>query len=233
VWRYFDWRAAWSLLSFGALVVLAQAADFLYAPTDYILINRLLDPEDVAAYAPAVQIDGGLLLLVTGLAAVLFPHAAVAHAGGDRAAVLAYYVRGTRASVGLLTVAALAVWAVSPWLFRIWLGQPMLATQAILPLVLVHTVIGGSAAVGRSVLLGMGKVGPFTAAVLVSGVANVGLSYCFVNFGGMGLNGIVLGTIIAAVGRAGVWMPWYTLRAIRRMEGPLRPEPAEAAIAPV
>ena len=51
----------------------AQVADFLYAPTDYILIDRLLSPIDIAAYAPAVQIDGGLLLLATALASVVLP----------------------------------------------------------------------------------------------------------------------------------------------------------------
>ena len=42
-------------------------------------------------------------------------------------------------------------------------------TRAILPLVLFSTIAGGSSAVGRSVLLAMGKVKPFTAAVLIAG----------------------------------------------------------------
>src|SRR5207244_5681299 len=37
-----DWKILKSLLSFGVLVTLAQLADFLYSPTDYILISRLL-----------------------------------------------------------------------------------------------------------------------------------------------------------------------------------------------
>ncbi len=68
-----DWRIARSLLAFGLLVVFAQLADYLYAPTDYILINRLLPPVEVANYVPAVQIDAGLLFLVTGLASVMLP----------------------------------------------------------------------------------------------------------------------------------------------------------------
>ena len=43
----------------------AQLADYLYAPTDYILINRLLGWREVAIYTPAMQIDAGLLLLVS------------------------------------------------------------------------------------------------------------------------------------------------------------------------
>jgi len=108
------------------------------------------------------------------------------------------------------------VWAGSPWIFELWLGDSMPATRAILPLVLVHTVVGGSSAVGRSILLGMGKVKPFTISVLLAGVGNVLLSYVFVRYMGLGLEGIVLGTIIAVTARCAIWTPWYVLRALPR-----------------
>jgi Na+-driven multidrug efflux pump len=91
----------------------------------------------------------------------------------------------------------------------------MPATQAILPLVLVHTVVGGSSGVGRSILLGMGKVRAFTIAVLLGGVSNVVLSFVFVRYLHLGLDGIVLGTIVAVVARCALWMPWYVVRTMR------------------
>jgi O-antigen/teichoic acid export membrane protein len=138
-----------ALLSFGVLVTLGQLADFLYSPVDFILISHLMRLEFVGIYAPAVQIDAGLLTLVTGLSVVLLPRTAVAHAGGDADRVRRYYVRGTLASTALLAAAALAVWALSPWILRLWLGRDLPETRAILPLVLIHTVVGGSSAVGR------------------------------------------------------------------------------------
>ena len=72
-WRLVSAPTLRRLLGFGSLVTVAQLADFLYAPTDFILINRWLDPGLVAVYAPAVQIDSGLLLVVAGLSAVLLP----------------------------------------------------------------------------------------------------------------------------------------------------------------
>lgn len=203
------------LLSFGLLVALAQAADFLYAPTDNILINRFISPLTVAVYAPAIQIDAGLLLLVAGLAAVLLPRSALAHAQGNLAQVRRYYLTGTTLSLALLAPAALAVWLTAPALLRFWLGNPMPATLAILPLVLIHTVVGGSAGVGRSVLLAVGKVRPFTLAVLIAGSCNVILSFIFVRYCGWGLRGIVLGTILAVVGRCALWTPWYVLKTLR------------------
>jgi O-antigen/teichoic acid export membrane protein len=214
----FDRAIAWQLLSFGVLVAFAQLADFLYAPVDYILINRFIDPAAVAVYAPAVQIDGGLLLLVVAVSTVLLPKTAVAHAAGDVALVRRYYVRATLLTGGILLAAAVAVWLLSRWIFRFWLGDDMPETRAILPLVLIHTVVGGSSAVGRSILLGIGKVKPFTIAVLTTGVANVVLGYVFVRYLNLGLRGIVYATVIVVVARAGLWMPWYVVRTLRQME---------------
>ena len=94
------------------------------------------------------------------------------------------------------------MWLLAPTILHLWLGNPMPATLVILPMVLVHTVVGVSTAVGRSVLLAMGKVKPFTAAVLIAGASNVLLSFIFVRYCGLGLPGIVLGTILAVVGGA-------------------------------
>lgn len=206
---------ALDLLGFGVLVCAAQLADFLYAPTDFILINHFFGPNAVAIYSPAVQIDAGLLMLVSALAAVLLPKAALAHASGDVRTIRMLYTRGTLASAGILIGTALVVWLVSPLILRVWFGDPMVRTQAILPFVLIHTVVGGSSAVGRSILLGVGKVKPFTISVLIAGVSNVILSYVFVRFFNLGLRGIVLGTIIAVVGRCAIWMPWYVRRTLR------------------
>jgi O-antigen/teichoic acid export membrane protein len=214
-WRFVQWEIVRGLLGYGLLVVAAQLADYLYAPTDYILIDRLLPHGDIASYAPAVQIDSGLLLLVTGLSAVLLPRAAIAHAGGELKTVRRYYLRGTLASLTLLALASFCVWLFAPRLLVLWLGDPMRGTQSILPLVLIGTTLGGSSAVGRSILLAVGKAKPFAVSVLIAGLVNAMCSYLFVRFGHLGLHGILLGTVVAVVGRCGIWMPLYVLRTLR------------------
>lgn len=205
-------KMARRLLSYGGMVVLGQLADFFYAPADCLLIRYLIDLRTVADYSPAIQIDAGLLLLTSGLAAVLLPRSADAFSRADHATLRRYYVRGTSASFLLLLVAALIVWWLSPHIFRLWFNDAMPATQAILPLVLIHTVIGGASGVGRSILIAMGRARAYTVAALLAGAANVLLSFIFVKYCNMGLRGIVLGTIIVVVARCGLWMPWYVFR---------------------
>jgi O-antigen/teichoic acid export membrane protein len=220
------------LLTLGSMVAVGQLADFLYAPIDYVLINRFISPGTVAHYAPAVQLDAGLLLIAAGLSAVLLPKAAMAHGSGDVGALRRYYVVGTLFSAALLLVAAAGVYLLSGWILYLWLGDPLPQTRAILPLVLVNTVVGGSAGVGRSVLLGMGKIKPFAAAALVSGLLNVGVSYVFVKVLGLGLHGIVYGTLVAVVARCVLWQPWYVLRTLRREAGKAAERSAAAVMPP-
>jgi O-antigen/teichoic acid export membrane protein len=219
-WKRYDGKLVRRLLIFGGMVVAAQMADYLYSPTNNLLIWNLIGRDTVAVYAPAVQVDGAALLLVGALASVLLPRTAIAHATGNSHAVRTYYIRGTLWTFGALAVAAPIVWLAAPYFFKLWLGNRMEATCSILSIMLIHTVIGGSSAVGRSILLAIGKVRQFTLSVLIAGVANVVLSYTFVKYGHLGLPGIVLGTIIAVTGRCAIWLPWYTLRT-------LRVEPAE------
>lgn len=211
-----DWRAARVLLGFGLLVTISQLADFLYAPVDQILINRFLNPTDVAAYAPALQVDAALLVLVAGLSATLLPRAAVAHGQRDTEQLRRYYVRGTLTSLALLAAAALLVWALAPYLLKLWLKTPPPRTEEILPLVLIHTVIGGSSAVGRSILLATGRVKPYAVSALIAGVANVVLGYVFAVTLELGLAGIVYATIAVVVARCVLWMPPYVLLSLRR-----------------
>jgi hypothetical protein len=80
---------------------------------DCILLEHFLGAQFVAYYSPAIQIDAALLLLVSGLAVVLYPKSAIAHAAGDIERLKHYYIRGTLISFALLLPAAVVVWATS------------------------------------------------------------------------------------------------------------------------
>jgi O-antigen/teichoic acid export membrane protein len=223
----FDRRLLAVIARFAGLIALAQLADYLYAPTDYLLINHLLPAAAAVAYTPAVQIDSGLLLLVSAVGAVLLPRAAAAYGQRQIGHVRRIYLLGTLGCTAAMVLAAAIVLIFSRPLLSVWYGQDMPATRAILPLILVSTVVGGSSAAGRSVLLAAGRTRAYTAAALLAGIANVVLSFCFVRFGHMGLAGIVLGTVIVVVARCGIWMPWYVLQTLRH------PSPNAAEVIPV
>jgi hypothetical protein len=45
---------------------------------------------------------------------------------------------------------------------------------------------------------------------------------------GLGLRGIVLGTIVAVCARCLLWMPWYVLRRLSRLPAEQAPQPEVA-----
>jgi O-antigen/teichoic acid export membrane protein len=205
------------MLAFGGLVVLAQIADYFYAPTDILLIQWLIDLKTVALYAPAVQMDAGIWLLASGLSTAILPMSAAAFGKGNVKDIRRFYIQGTAINLAVLAILCVLAWLAAPGIFKLWLGNKMRETQQVLPLVFIATTLGGSAAVGRSVLLAIGKVHAFTASALIAGPVNAILSFIFVKYLHLGLRGIILGTIVAVVGRCAIWMPWYVLRALRRL----------------
>ena len=93
-------------------------------------------------------------------------------------------------------------------------------------------LVGGSSAVGRSVLLAMGKVRPFTRSVLIAGVANVLLSWFFAARMHWGLHGIIYGTIIAAPSQKSALAAWCSSQNLFKMGlAEVTEEPAAVAAA--
>jgi O-antigen/teichoic acid export membrane protein len=197
-------------------ISVGQFADFLYAPANILVINTLISPSDVARYAPALQIDAGLLLLVSAVSTVMLPRAMSAWARGQHESLRRAYVQSTLACLFVLATAALLVGVLIEPILKLWLGAVPSDTPTITRLVLIHTVIGGTAGVGRAVLLGMGRFKAYTLSALIGGIANVGLAVVFVLALKLGLRGIAYATIIAVTARCAIWMPWYILRALRR-----------------
>lgn len=199
-----------------ALVSLGHVADFLYAPFNLLLIGRALSPTEVLAYGPLLQIDSALLLLVTALANVVLPRAIMSAGRSDHLALRRLYVRASLASVLLLLSGALTIYTLREIILTRWLGTVPAQSLHILPFVLIHTVIGGTAGVGRAVLLGMGHFKAYTLSALLGGIANVALALIFALVLNLGLIGIVLATVISVTARCAIWMPWYILRVLRQ-----------------
>jgi O-antigen/teichoic acid export membrane protein len=185
-----------------------------------LLINWFLTPKDTADYSFAVQLDAGMLLLASAVWTVLYPRASRAVVARDVTLLRRYFWRGTVLTfAALVAVSGLLLLCIKPVLL-VWLRTDVPGTRAILPLLLVHTVIGGSTAAIRAILFAAGKARVFAISAVIAGVFNVIVSFVLVRYTGLGLVGVVLGTLSAVILRCGVFLPWYTLRTLRELPTP-------------
>lgn len=193
----------------------SSLADFLYAPAGLILASLLLGEASAGEYGIALQIDAALLLLVTGISATLMPRLTHAWNAGDRAAVRSLYIHWSLNSLVVLGSAAIVIALASDLLLALWLGDAPRGVVRILPWVLLHTVIGGAAGVGRAVLLAAGLSGAWARSAWGFGLANILLALSLVTLTDLGVLGIVLATIVTVTLRCAVWLPWRVIQTTR------------------
>lgn len=209
--------SARQMLAFGAILTISQLSDFLYAPTDSILINWYLTPKHTNDYTIAIQLDGGMLLITAAIFNVLYPRAAHAVALRDAHLLRRYYIRGTILTTAMLIVASAALIWVAPYLLPLWLGTDAPGARDILPLVLLSTIIGGSSAPCRAILLAAGKASMFAWSAVAVAVLNVIISYILVRYTRLELVGVVIGTLVAITLRCVFFLPWYTMQTLREI----------------
>ena len=215
--RDVDGPMARHLLGFGLLLTISQLSDFLYAPTDFLLINWFLTPEHLTDYSVVVQLDAGLLLLTSAVSTVLYPRASRAVAIHDVATLRRYYLRGTILTAAMLIIVGIVLIIVAKPLLLIWLKTDRPGARAILPLLLLHTVIGGSIAPARAILFAADKARVFAISAVAAGVINVVISGTLLFYTDLGLVAVITGTVVAVFIRSVIFMPWYTMRVLRNL----------------
>jgi Na+-driven multidrug efflux pump len=120
--------------------------------------------------------------------------------------------------LGLLTTASIVILFFSDALLRAWLGSVEPLTGSILPLVLIHTVLGGASGIGRAVILGMGWMRAHVVSSIAAGLLNVVLAIVLAGPFELGLVGVVYATIVTVSLRCALWMPWFVLSRLQREE---------------
>ena len=215
--RDVDRPMARHLLGFGLLLTISQLSDFLYAPTDFLLINWFLTPEHLTDYSVVVQLDAGLLLLTSAVSTVLYPRASRAVAIHDVATLRRYYLRGTILTAAMLIIVGIILIIVAKPLLLIWLKTDRPGARAILPLLLLHTVIGGSIAPARAILFAADKARVFAISAVAAGVINVVISGTLLLYTDLGLVAVITGTVVAVFIRSVIFMPWYTMHVLRHL----------------
>ncbi len=174
----------------------------------------------VAAYAIVLNVTAVIFMVPMGLASATAVLVGRAYGARSREQVLRAGLLGFGVCTAVTAVVALLVWPTAGWLTSAYTTEPALLALAASALALctVFFVVDGLQVVAAQALRARGDVWLPTALHLVSyGVIMMPLGWWLAHPGGMGLNGIIWGIIVASFVSAGLLLgrfAWLSRRPL-------------------
>ena len=178
----------------GIMFFITQVATLVLFTTDNLIVSNLFGPEQVTVYTTANKVFTVLSSLFAALVVPLWSKTTVDFARGDIAEI-----RRTLDKMHMLFAIALAgviamVLVFKP-LVRLWLGRDLGFDDLLITLMGVYAVVYMWNTIYSQVINGLTLVNFMVAVACVQAVLNIPLSVFLATSCGLGVNGVLLGTI--------------------------------------
>jgi O-antigen/teichoic acid export membrane protein len=200
--RGLDRQVLRDLFRFGGLLQFNSLLDTLTYETDPVVIAVLVGPQATALWGIAQRLSRQITYFAYIPQSNVLPAIAASHAAGEGLeAMRRMYVRANRIVVLLGAFLAGTIIAFGPIMLRAWLFHSFTTAPhdaSIATILVALTMMAGlPRPVTANAILAMGRVGLGVRAQIMAFVVNVVLTLALV--GPMGLNGVLLGTVVAKV----------------------------------
>ena len=198
----------------GIMFFVAQIATLVLFTTDNLIVSNLFGPEQVTVYATANKVFTVLPSLFAALVVPLWSKTTVDYARGDIVEIRASLSKMRRLFAVATMGVIIMVVAFKP-VVQLWLGRDLGFENSLVILMGVYAVIYMWNAIYSQIVNGLALVGFIAAIAFVQLVVNIPLSIFLASSCGLGVNGVLLGTIIAMLIHS-VTYPFYCKRALDR-----------------
>lgn len=198
----------------GIMFFVAQIATLVLFTTDNLIVSNLFGPEQVTVYATANKVFTVLPSLFAALVVPLWSKTTVDYARGDIVEIRASLSKMHRLFAVATMGVIIMVVAFKP-VVQLWLGRDLGFENSLVILMGVYAVIYMWNAIYSQIVNGLALVGFIAAIAFVQLVVNIPLSIFLASSCGLGVNGVLLGTIIAMLIHS-VTYPFYCKRALDR-----------------
>lgn len=192
---------------------LGEIADVIVFRIDAIVVGIVVSVPAAGVYAVGQKLALVAEKLVQPAVYTFFPHSAELSAHEDEAGLKATLVAGTRISLGIAGPLTVALGLLGEPAVRAWIGPSFAAAGLVVVYLAAATAIKSLVQTGRALLNGMGLAR--VPAQIIAGEAVLNLALSVLLGRSMGLQGVALGTLIAAaVMDVGLLLP-YMCRRLR------------------
>jgi len=193
--KYVDTKLLSSLTNLGVKFFIVQIAVIVLFATDNMIITRLFGPADVVPYSAARKYFG---IVEMGFSIVLVPFWSAFTDAFTRGEI--GWVRSSMSKLlrmlGVVAVALIVMFAVAPWVFKLWLGDRVQITWQLNLLMVVYVFIRSWNNIFAYFINGVGKIKLQLVTAVISSIINIPLSIFLGRNMGMGINGVIAATII-------------------------------------
>ncbi|XPS85065.1 putative integral membrane protein involved in polysaccharide production [Desulfosarcina variabilis str. Montpellier] len=195
----FRWKILRETTSYSSLVLLLRLFNLLYYQTDYILINKMMEPTLVTGYAIVASFVLKIESVLNRGCGVIMPAVATlqAHCNYDRIARLVE--RTNRIIVPVAVPAYLFLILFGEEVLSLYVGEEYMEYAGLFYIIAAYEILWSTQKASRQVLHGLGKLGLYVPVHLFFAALNLVLSLFFVRVAGWGLYGLAAGTAISQV----------------------------------
>lgn len=214
--KFVDKNVAKDLGGLGLKFFIAQIAALILFTTDNLIISNLFGPEQVTIYSTANKVFTVIISLFAALVVPLWSKTTVDFARGDIGEI-----KRTLGKMLKLFGFAAAGTALLAVLFKplvaLWLGRDLGFTWSLILMMGFYAIIYMWNTIWSQIINGLTLVNFMISVACVQAVVNIPLSIIFATTCGLGIEGVLLGTILTMM-ISSVSYPIYTYRALSRAE---------------
>ncbi len=180
---------------------LISLSTFIVFSTDNVLISQLFSPSDVAKYHVAFRLFGIVSTLFVTVRMPVYANYAERYYSSDSA-----WLRMTTRRIFVLWIVLvfmiLFLLIFCQEIVALWLGDRLNISTDLCITVAVYYVIGTFKSIYGLFLSGIGKLKLLSLNAIFISVVNIPLSIFFATYLGMGLKGVMIGTIVSIIPEA-------------------------------
>jgi O-antigen/teichoic acid export membrane protein len=194
-WRFVSIAELRALSRFGGQLFVFRLLSSLYRQLDKTVIGLMLTTTAVTTYEIGNKIYASAALVQSLATSALVP--AVAFSREKIELLRDMLIRGTSYTLAIALPPTTAAFIFAAPLIRTWIGAGHEAATAPARWLLVALVPGFTVAVGQTMLIALGRIGPMVWMVIGWTAVNAALSLVLV--GPWGVDGVIIATLIATV----------------------------------
>lgn len=211
-----DYSYAKGIMSFGLQMLVMQLAALVLNSTDNIIITRFIGAADVTPYNICYKyfnmINGIFVALITPVVSAY----TAAYAKKD-----IRWIHKTLWKSLYLYFIFLVGMIVAGYIFKpfakMWLRKELIYQDGLILLVGLYFAMLMCTHVFSSLLVGLSSIKEITIAMTAEAIVNIPLSIVFVTKCGMGVNGVILGSIVS-MSIAVIAFPLKAIRVMKKLE---------------